>query len=266
MTIAEFSGCRGIEGRAILSDEVSLVCGRRSPHVTFRLSQGANDEGSRDASRPKFGQRVAEDEGEALAAYFVETDHWRRLYADEIDVVYGPKGSGKSALYSLLISRSDELFDRAIIAAAPSRCASLQGSSVSPPASEREFIALWKLYFACLASDALDQWGVSGASAARVRASLHAEGLVRGTRTSPRASSCSSRLRASSRSTRCRRGECGHGTLNYPKDSLGRSHFASQMRRAPSLVLRLSTNSSACAMKLSPIRAIPSGSFSIGST
>lgn len=134
----------------------------------------------------KFGQRVAEDEGEALAAYFVETDHWRRLYADEIDVVYGPKGSGKSALYSLLISRSDELFDRAIILAAaenPRGAPAFKDLVVSPPASEREFIALWKLYFACLASDALDQWGVSGASAARVRASLHAEGLVRGKRT-----------------------------------------------------------------------------------
>ena len=35
----------------------------------------------------RFGQRVAEEEGESLAEYFVETDHWRRLYADEIDLV-----------------------------------------------------------------------------------------------------------------------------------------------------------------------------------
>jgi len=57
-----------------------------------------------------FGQRVAEEEGEALATYFVETDHWRRLFADQADVVYGPKGSGKSALYSLLIARTTPSF------------------------------------------------------------------------------------------------------------------------------------------------------------
>ena len=65
----------------------------------------------------RFGQRVAEEEGESLAEYFVETDHWRWLYTDEIDVVYGPKGAGKSALYSLLIARADELFDRQVILA-----------------------------------------------------------------------------------------------------------------------------------------------------
>ena len=43
-----------------------------------------------------FGQRVAEEEGESLASYFVETEHWRRVYSDEVDIVYGPKGSGKS--------------------------------------------------------------------------------------------------------------------------------------------------------------------------
>ncbi len=37
-----------------------------------------------------------------LASYFVETDHWGRLYSDEVDIIYGPKGAGKSALYSLL--------------------------------------------------------------------------------------------------------------------------------------------------------------------
>jgi hypothetical protein len=42
-----------------------------------------------------FGHRVAEDEIDALAGYFVETDNWKRLIAGDIDVVYGPKGSGK---------------------------------------------------------------------------------------------------------------------------------------------------------------------------
>ena len=52
----------------------------------------------------------------------METDHWRRLYAGSVDVIYGPKGSGKSA-YSLLLARSSDLFDRGVILACgePSR-------------------------------------------------------------------------------------------------------------------------------------------------
>ena len=62
-----------------------------------------------------FGQRVAEDEADMLATYFVETDQWTRLFRGDIDVIYGPKGSGKSALYSLLLAKSGELFDRSIL-------------------------------------------------------------------------------------------------------------------------------------------------------
>ena len=62
-----------------------------------------------------FGHRVAEEEVDALSSYFVETDHWTRLYRGDIDVVYGPKGSGKSALYALLLFRSGELFDKGVL-------------------------------------------------------------------------------------------------------------------------------------------------------
>jgi hypothetical protein len=44
-----------------------------------------------------FGKRIAEEELDALGSYFVETDHWRKLIAGEVDIVYGAKGSGKSA-------------------------------------------------------------------------------------------------------------------------------------------------------------------------
>jgi hypothetical protein len=40
-----------------------------------------------------FGERIAEQELDELAEYFVETDQWRRLYAGDVDIVYGPKGS-----------------------------------------------------------------------------------------------------------------------------------------------------------------------------
>ena len=52
-----------------------------------------------------FGERVAEDEINELAKYFVETDQWGRMVKGEIDVVRGAKGAGKSAIYSLLITQ-----------------------------------------------------------------------------------------------------------------------------------------------------------------
>jgi hypothetical protein len=55
-------------------------------------------------SASNFGQRIAEEEGEALRLYFVETDQWKRIFSGAVDVVYGAKGSGKSAIYSLLLA------------------------------------------------------------------------------------------------------------------------------------------------------------------
>jgi len=52
-----------------------------------------------------FGSRVAEDEGEDLKSYFVETEQWRKVIAGDVDVIYGSKGAGKSALYSLLVDQ-----------------------------------------------------------------------------------------------------------------------------------------------------------------
>jgi hypothetical protein len=127
-----------------------------------------------------FGQRVAEEEGDLLAAYFVETDHWRRLYSDAVDIVYGPKGSGKSALYSLLVTRRSELFDRNVLLAPaenPRGAPAFRALVADPPASEREFIALWKLYLACLISASLDEYGVPGPSVDKLRNYLEESGL-----------------------------------------------------------------------------------------
>src|SRR5260370_11579424 len=56
-----------------------------------------------------FGSRVAEDEGEDLKSYFVETEQWRKVIAGDVDVIYGSKGAGKSALYSLLAGHKEEM-------------------------------------------------------------------------------------------------------------------------------------------------------------
>jgi hypothetical protein len=132
-----------------------------------------------------FGHRVAEEETDVLATYFVETDHWQRLYRGDIDVVYGPKGSGKSALYSLLLSRNSDLFDRSILLVAgenPRGATAFRDLVTDPPASEREFVGLWKLYVASLLHGALAEYGIRNASAAELETALAREGLVKGTR------------------------------------------------------------------------------------
>jgi hypothetical protein len=43
-----------------------------------------------------FGQRVAEEEGRELSAYFVETDQWNRVFSGDVDVIYGLEGLGRA--------------------------------------------------------------------------------------------------------------------------------------------------------------------------
>jgi hypothetical protein len=112
-----------------------------------------------------FGERIAEEEVEALASYFVETELWRRIFAGEVDVVYGPKGSGKSAIYSLLLRRAQELRDHGIyvISAENPRGAPVFKDLVAdPPTNENEFRGLWKLYFLALVVQNLLERGENG--------------------------------------------------------------------------------------------------------
>ena len=60
-------------------------------------------------SQATFGSRIAEDELDRLQLYFVETEQWRRVLSGSADIVFGAKGSGKSALYSLLVAKKEEL-------------------------------------------------------------------------------------------------------------------------------------------------------------
>jgi len=115
-----------------------------------------------------FGERIAEEEIEELAGYFVETDQWKRIFRGDVDVVYGAKGSGKSAIYSLLMTRTNELFDRGILIVAgenPRGAPAFKDLVTDPPASEHEFVALWKLYLLCLIAEALREYGIAGADA-----------------------------------------------------------------------------------------------------
>lgn len=128
-----------------------------------------------------FGQRVAEEERESLANYFVETDQWRRIFASEVDVVYGPKGAGKSALHAALLARANQLFDGNIIALPaenPRGAPAFKDLVDEPPATEREFISLWKLYFLCLAGSVLKDYAAPSPAAKQVVERLSEAGLL----------------------------------------------------------------------------------------
>jgi len=132
----------------------------------------------------EFGERVAEEEADALSEYFVETENWRNVFAGKVDVIYGPKGAGKSALYSLLVHNSDQLFDRGTILVAgenPRGAPAFKNLSVSPPESEEVFVSLWKLYLLTLLNKSFSDYGIAGEHADRLRHFLEEEGLAEAT-------------------------------------------------------------------------------------
>ena len=128
-----------------------------------------------------FGERIAEEESDELERYFVETEHWRQTYDGQVDVIYGPKGSGKSALYSLLIGRSEQLFDRDIIivsAEEPRGTPVFRDLREDPPTTEPEFVGLWKLYFLTLIYGILQDYDAKSEAANCLKRYLEQANLV----------------------------------------------------------------------------------------
>jgi hypothetical protein len=129
-----------------------------------------------------FGQRVAEEEIDELSKYFVETNQWRRIFAGDIDIVYGPKGSGKSAIYSLLDAKKDDLLSRKIIAIPaenPRGTPIFENLVSNPPKDESEFISLWKLYFLSLVGSTLQESFSSNKVARKVIRELEKADLLK---------------------------------------------------------------------------------------
>ena len=128
-----------------------------------------------------FGHRIAEEEAGDLSRYFVETDQWKRIFSGEIDIVYGAKGSGKSAIYALLIARENELFDRGIITVAAENvrgAPAFRDLVVDPPMNQREFMGLWKLYLLSLVGQKLREFDLRSSSSKRVQRELEEAGLL----------------------------------------------------------------------------------------
>ena len=81
----------------------------------------------------------------------LKTEHWRKVISGEVDIVFGSKGSGKSALYSLLVLQKEvlRLGRRTVFISAenPRGTPVFHDLVTEPPISEENFKALWKLYF-----------------------------------------------------------------------------------------------------------------------
>ena len=128
-----------------------------------------------------FGAQVAEEETAELATYFVETDQWLRILKGEVDVVRGPKGAGKSAIYSLLITKTDDLFDQRILlvtAEKPRGTPVFKELEADPPTSEIQFTSLWKLYVAALIAQRMKEFDIKGNEADQLYAKLAEQGLL----------------------------------------------------------------------------------------
>lgn len=129
----------------------------------------------------QFGNQVAEEEKDELSNYFVETQSWRKIIRGDIDVVYGPKGAGKSALYLLVQDHESELFDKGVllvVAENPRGAAAFESLKSTPPTEEREFINLWKLYFISLIGREFLDYGINNRPAKHLMSELKSAGLL----------------------------------------------------------------------------------------
>ncbi len=128
-----------------------------------------------------FGQSVAEQEAEKLEMYFVETRQWNQVCKDEIDIVYGPKGAGKSAIYSLIEKYEPSFFQKNIVlrfAENPRGATAFSDLEIDPPADERSFVNLWKLYFLVLIGEHFQNYGTKTTGGSDVLNTLIGSGLL----------------------------------------------------------------------------------------
>src|ERR1035438_8142641 len=128
-----------------------------------------------------FGDRIAENEAAGLEKYFVNTDQWEKIFNGEVDIIYGPKGSGKSAIYAALSNRENDLLERKILlstAENPRGTAAFKSIVPDPPTSEEEFNFLWKLYFLMLIGWLFRDQGILNSHSKSVISFLEGSGLL----------------------------------------------------------------------------------------
>lgn len=127
-----------------------------------------------------LGSGVAEREVKNLRNFFFESPDWEKVISGDVDLVFGPKGAGKSAIYFLLKEHANELKKRNILLVSgekPFGQTVFRSVEDQLPDSEREFIALWKIYFVTLVADALSQSESNNKKLEECKVVLASEGL-----------------------------------------------------------------------------------------
>ena len=128
-----------------------------------------------------FGRRTAEEESDELMRYFVETENWRKVWEDEVDLIFAPKGGGKSAIYQMLLNREDSLVNDRKIHLLPAD--KPQGNSVfqllkdDNDLNEEKFERIWTLYFLALAVSKLEDLNIKDSKLKGLRKALDSAGL-----------------------------------------------------------------------------------------
>ena len=111
--------------------------------------------------RTNVGARIAENEKEGLTKYFQKTYLWDQILNEDIDIVFGCKGSGKSAIYNFLSNQTDEIFENnGILAFAenPRGAVAFKDLNITPPTGQAEFRHIWKLYFILVITQKLQEF------------------------------------------------------------------------------------------------------------
>ncbi len=128
-----------------------------------------------------FGQNAAERD-RALQQTFVETPVWTGILNDSVDVVFGAKGAGKSAMVVLLGDRRETLRKKGIVIV---NAESLGAEPVfrmltrtQIPLKGPELIELWKLYLLTLLGSTLRTLTPHDIDAQAVVAALEEAGLL----------------------------------------------------------------------------------------
>jgi hypothetical protein len=127
------------------------------------------------------GSRVAEDEQQYLEKYFIKTNEYKLISNDDVDIVYGAKGTGKSAIYLHLIENKNEFAQKhiLIIQAENARGTSAFKSVVEdPPTTENTFRDIWKLYFLILLYDNLRLKYRFNSNLKKIRNILRESGII----------------------------------------------------------------------------------------
>lgn len=128
-----------------------------------------------------IGNGVTEQEAEHIQQFFVETDQWRRILKGEYDIIFGQKGSGKSALFSFLNEKEYEMIDQGIIVLTASN---VRGDNVfsklkdNPIPSPKQFESLWKLYILATIAGKMKSYGAIDNKLKALIVALEQAGLI----------------------------------------------------------------------------------------